>query len=39
MDHIPHIEHYQDNRVGGTSRRRPLTPPYVRIRIRRFESL
>ena len=25
-----------DNRVGGASRLRPLTPPYVRCRIRRF---
>lgn len=28
-----------DNRVGGASRLRPLTPPYVRIRIRRFNIL
>ena len=25
------------NRVGGESPRRPLTPPYVRCRIRRFK--
>ncbi len=27
------------NRVGGASQPRPLTPPYVRIRIRRFNLL
>jgi predicted DNA binding CopG/RHH family protein len=25
------------NRVGGASRLRPLTPPYMRCRIRRFQ--
>ncbi|MFL2073140.1 transposase, partial [Marinilactibacillus psychrotolerans] len=30
---------FQVNRVGGASRLRPLTPPYVRIRIRRFNIL
>lgn len=29
----------ETNRVGGASRLRPLTPPYVRIRIRRFNIL
>jgi hypothetical protein len=27
----------ESNRVGGASRLRPLTPPYMRCRIRRFQ--